>query len=1263
MPHTPLVSRAVSSLFFYFIVQSTIAQVANFSSDKTSGCSPLIIQFSDLSTGTNSSTTYLWTFGNGNVSNDKNPSAQYITPGTYTVTLKVTNGSTSDTETKTAYITVQANPIANFSFTPSAGCAPLAVSFSDLSAAGSGSLVEREWVFGDGTTSNVLNPTHTYSDVNTYSVTLRVKNQFGCQDTESKSSVINVTGPSASFTVSDDDFCSSPALVQFTNTSVETEPLTYHWNFGDGQTAISKNATHTFNSEGTFNVVLTATNSVQCSDTFTHTITVGGSGGVDFSASKTEICTGEMVWFTASFPDLALSKSWDFGDGSSSTELNPSHQFLTPGDFAVTLSGSTISNPCVRVTKIIKVSAPPTANFSFSGNCSTEIKFTNASVSSTSWQWSFGDGTTSTAKEPTHLYGAPGNYPVTLTSFNSKGCQNAVTKTVSVASPPVAAFSPFLTQDCEQPTLSGCAPFTIALTNMSSGGLSAITESKWTFGDGATSTSTDGTHTYLTAGTFQLTLEIKNAAGCTGKTTKSVIVSSTTPVADFTADKVTVCVDEPVNFSGNPTVNGNYFCWDTGDGNRPTGKEINHSYSQPGVYSVTLKAKNAGCENSKTKTTFITVLDPFPSMSVVKTCTDPFHVDFINASTGFDSYVWDFGDGTTSTSTLSPGKTYTTEGTYNASLTVSSSSTGCVVKRTATFKIQQIDAAFNLSETNPCLGEFFNLTDKSKSAVRWQWNFDDGSSNVFTQHAAKAYNVPGIYDVKLTAFDSDGCSDDYVAPVEVLDVRGDFTFDAVSHCDYLSVDFIDASVVGSGLTINDWKWDFGDQQNGAGQNISHEYQDEGVYTVKLTLTTDGLKECSATRFNVINFQTPIPSMVIAKPGFCIGETVNLYNTSTNANTYLWEFPDGTSSEDFHTNITFDQEGQYDIKLTATDASGCSKTLTNSNYIKITKPDASFTARETEAECPPLISYFTNESTDAATYQWTFGDGQSSSVQSPVNTYLRPGRFDVKLIATDANGCTDTETMDQVVNVGGPDGTFTVGPLTACVGDELTFTAASTNTVTHRWDFGDGIVQGVEPMTTTHKYDTGTTAFISLVLIDANGCEVPALGNYAVQIYNNPQIGFSYQPRYPFEHETISLQAISDAPNISWFTEGIDIPTGLFTQVTYDTAGTKSITLSALNDAGCATDSTFEIHVQGDIELFNVFTPNNDDYNEAFVVRNVEEGNWFLTVFDRWGGKVYEQRNYQNQWTGANVSAGVYFYTIINQNRPDKFYRGTVSIRK
>ncbi|HEY50442.1 MAG TPA: PKD domain-containing protein, partial [Dehalococcoidia bacterium] len=155
----------------------------DFYSDVTDCCEPLTVQFSDNSTaGDNTIVSWFWDFGDGSNSTLEDPSHIYD-DGTYTVSLTVTDShGCTDTETKEEYITSNEGPTADFSAIPTSGDAPLDVNFSDNSVAGDNTIVSWEWDFGDGANSTAKNPSHTYNNVGTYTVTLTVTDEHGCTD-------------------------------------------------------------------------------------------------------------------------------------------------------------------------------------------------------------------------------------------------------------------------------------------------------------------------------------------------------------------------------------------------------------------------------------------------------------------------------------------------------------------------------------------------------------------------------------------------------------------------------------------------------------------------------------------------------------------------------------------------------------------------------------------------------------------------------------------------------------------------------------------------------------------------------------------------------------------------------------------------------------------------------------------------------------------------------------------------------------------------
>lgn len=232
---------------------------ANFTASNTSGCAPLEVSFTQTATGDVSS--YSWDFGDGANSSDANPVHSYNSPGNYTVSLTVTGPGGSDTETKTNFVSVTDGAItAEFTSSTQNGEVPLSVDFTDNS---SGDVTTWSWDFGDGGSSTSQNPSHTYSNAGTYSVSLTASNACGT-DTETKTNYITVTEPSCDAPVaafsSNIQSGDAPLNVSFTDNS-SNSPTEWSWDFGDGGSSTAQNPSHTYNSAGTYSVTLTATNS------------------------------------------------------------------------------------------------------------------------------------------------------------------------------------------------------------------------------------------------------------------------------------------------------------------------------------------------------------------------------------------------------------------------------------------------------------------------------------------------------------------------------------------------------------------------------------------------------------------------------------------------------------------------------------------------------------------------------------------------------------------------------------------------------------------------------------------------------------------------------------------------------------------------------------------------------------------------------------------------------------------------------------------
>ncbi|WP_281085414.1 PKD domain-containing protein, partial [Methanosarcina acetivorans] len=441
--------KGTESKVGYITVTDAVPPVAEFSAEPTSGEIPLTVRFTDESTGY--PTEWFWDFGDGDDTNAtvQNPVHTYAEVGTYTVTLTATNSVGNDTESKTSYITTTCfAPVADFSAEPTSGKVPLTVHFTDESA---NNPTSWSWDFGDGddTNSTLQNPVHTYAEIGIYNVTLTATNTAG-NGTESKTGYITVadTVPIAHFSA--EPTCGEvPLTVQFTDLS-ENFPASWSWDFGDGDDTNStlQNPVHTYAEIGIYNVILTATNTAgNGTESKTGYITVVTTPVANFSGEP----TSGKVPLTAQFTDLSEnfpdSWSWDFGDGddTNATMQNPVHTYIASGTYTVNL---TVTNDAgndteektgyITVESLVPGEDAPVSSFttnSSSGRVPFIVQFTNTSTGNvTGLSWDFGDGETSTEKNPVHTYVTQGTHTATLAATGPGGTTKA-TETMEVAAP------------------------------------------------------------------------------------------------------------------------------------------------------------------------------------------------------------------------------------------------------------------------------------------------------------------------------------------------------------------------------------------------------------------------------------------------------------------------------------------------------------------------------------------------------------------------------------------------------------------------------------------------------------------------------------------------------------------------------------------------------------------------------------------------------------------------------------------------------------
>jgi gliding motility-associated-like protein len=1157
-------ARIVAFVIFQAFALHSAAQVtADFTATPRSGCRPLVVNFQNNSSG---ATTYQWYMGNSNSSTLVNPAVIYATPGKYTITLIASDGVQSDTIVKQDYIEVFQDPLADFDAPISSGCSPFALTFQDQSIPGSGNIRAWIWNFGDGSSSNLRNPSKVYNNAGNYNVTLLVVDQNGCSNSITKPNYVVVQAkPTANFSAPVRSACAPPLTVNYYNNSTPTSGLAYQWSFGDGATSALQAPSHTYNTLGSFDVKLKITTSLGCSDSITKPAYVMIQDIVaNFSANNTTGCAP----FTVNFSNTTLpppnNATWNFGDGTTSTQINPTKTYTTPGTYTVKLTAANSSSCSDSVIKTAYIVVNPSPAAAFSANnttgCSVPFMaaFNDQSTGAVAWSWNFGDATTSGQQHPVKVYNNMGNYTVSLTVTNAQGCQNTITKNnyIQLAAPTIG-----FTAD----SLLGCFPLKATFS-------STVTASEpvqsylWNFGDGTTATVANPVHIYTAEGEYTVSLTVTTVSGCIATLSRNNFIrAGSKPNAEFMGVPQTVCLFAPVGFT-NLTDSTDQWMWTFGDGGMSAAFSPSHIYGDTGVFTVQLIAFNKGCADTVTKTDYIFVSPPRADFTVIRDCNNPYVVQFRDTSLAPDTWFWDFGDGITS-SQQHPTHIYTSKGTFTATLTVTDTVTGCYDDMTFPVLVVDVEADFTASPVTGCHPLTVQMSDASTDYNTFNWTTAGMTST--QRHPSFTYTTPGIYDVELVVTDMLGCADTLIMPdfITVLGPQAEFNASPKEGCAPLSVNFIDSSYSYLG-TVNSWSWNFGDGDVSADQNPSHYYASPGNYTVALTVTDDNgcAHTKTVTEFIKPTFPTPVFS---ADTLSCSSRAIVFNNASVGTQlSYYWQFGDGDTSSLANPIHTYMAEGIYSVTLTVTDINGCDSTISKTDYIRVSDPVVDFSADTLFSPCPPLLVNFLNYSSpDVISYEWDFGDGNTSDLAEPSNVYLTPGNFDVRLIGTTALGCKDTIVKYDLVLVLGPDGTFTFDPSNNCLGSTVTFTAQTTNTQYINWDYGDGNVD-MNGNDTMVKVYTNYGVYHPVIIIDDGlGC-VRAITTQDSVVIGEIHADFAKNMQYACKQGDVQFIDISFSyPDItSWYWEFGDGNTDTTQNPThiYTTPGTYPVKLTIAN---------------------------------------------------------------------------------------------------
>lgn len=1115
---------------------------SNFLVSDQLGCAPLNVSVQNTSLGGISS--YNWQFISNPAGHTVSPVPPTADPFSRTLlnttaapidyTFRHTVANSYGCQDITERI-IRVNPQVNVSFAPNGNivlCDSSEVSFNSSIVNAGLPNVNYSWTFGDGGVSFVADPVKLYRNLEntpfaeTYPITLTAITEFGCTDTETANAVVHPR-ILASFSVDKPVICSGEE-VDFSYLRMGSiSNYTFEFlNYGD-QTwpgddfalgSFTKQFVNETGSPITVTVRLTVENeNSSCTKVLEKVIIVNPSVSASFTPNfggNTIGCNPLTVSFSNStvFTGGAAfsgNYSWDFGDGASSIQSNPTHEFINtdpsnPAIYPVTLTATSVHG-CVDVaTYDIEVQPRLEAIFTMNPGsvCSpTDVTFTPSSVGATRFLWDFDDiipdeerfnndpftySFTSTDPNNTEVK------TITLTVVNAAGCTDSYSLDITLYPLVISNFTASIDE--------GCSDLEVTFTNSSTGGGVMY---NWDFDDEQTFSTTSSapiTHNFVNRGSstrvFNVKLLTVNGSGCESEYTVPITVYPKVE-ADFTFDYDSVCTPFNVTFE-NGSLNGTEYQWDFDHLNQDTITYNKNSFirvfDNPTendilTYDIELIALDnaTGCSDTITKPieVYPRVVASFAADSYAG--CNPLEVQFTNNSTGLGSYLWEFDDETSSDDD-SPLKIFShsdrqNSRDYTVRLTATNAN-GCKSVNEQIITVYPlVEADFSIVDADGCTPFTVTLDNSTVSpAYTYHWDFGDGQTSTAPQPDPVEFvndlDPLSIFQpniVLTTRYIGDQtCMATRAKQVSVYPhIYPNFSAD-LEGCHPHSITLTNQTNAFGGLASPTYEWDF---KNGTFSNQVNPFEtftntsftDDSTYAVMLRATSiHGCVDSVSQQVTV----HPNPRARIEQLEDnvnCSPFEVEFVNISEGVNlSYLYEFGDGADSLTVSANPMVhsfrnlsDEIQPYTTILTAETEFGCTHQFFQTLWV-YPEVEASFSFDPTDEFCNPAEVQMVNQSVNTWYYVWDFGDGSTSYLQNPTNTFLNLTTdtrvFQVTLTAFSQYDCEQSVTLPLTVH-SQPEADFSIDPpLRVYPEADFTFTnqtQPASEDWSYSWDFDDG----------------------------------------------------------------------------------------------------------------------------------------------------------------------------------------------------------------
>ncbi|NOT38103.1 MAG: PKD domain-containing protein [Saprospiraceae bacterium] len=538
--------------------------------------------------------------------------------------------------------------------------------------------------------------------------------------------------------------------------------------------------------------------------------------------------------------------------------------------------------------------------------------------------------------------------------------------------------------------------------------------------------------------------------GCLGECSGPKI-----PYAEFTSDVLDGCIPLKVQYT-NMSANATNYIWKFPGGVPSTSTDPNPivTYNTLGVFAAELEALNVKCTTKIEKLGYISTRDkPRFVRFNFGGANNGNDIEFFASADRADTWIWKFHDGTTEEGQYVI-KTYDKEGTFDVELCASNDcGETCVKQKVSNFYVPTVD--FSVDKNSGCAPTTLKFSDlSSTNVINWTWSFPGGTpTGSFVQNPTVKYTRPGKYNVRLT--------------VNSLKNNATLLRDTFITIDSLPNAIFDPTIGGPIATMNNKSfyadshfWDFGDATSSKDSSPTHFYRD-GRFEIKYT-ATNKCGSTTTTRTITIGAKPTAGFSASVSKG-CTPFVIKFQNSSTaSASSFEWSFPGGTpsTSTEREPTIVYNSVGKFDVTLIAKGALE-SDTLKRNEFITVGES----TSAEFQNSVTGFISFFTDLSKNASSYFWDFGDGKTSTVQSPSHDYGVEGEFKVRLITENECGVDTFEKLIAIYLI--PKVNFTSNVIKGCAPLKVNFIDGSSVDVNEwSWQFESG-----NPLTSSQKNPT------------------------------------------------------------------------------------------------------------------------------------------------------------------------------------------------